>query len=145
MKLRQILLEMVHTYIDISIIPADFIQQFPMLAGDMIDLGLENLGLPKPEFRALVTACDTDGVRVPNSLYKIRRANGLVVEPHTGTEPLLPDHWLQGAWVQLRSVYFWIGTSVRIGGEMGDQVAGSFDFTPYTRLTDGWMLTAAIP
>jgi hypothetical protein len=146
MKSRQIWLEMPHTYIDISIIPAGFIQQFPMFAGDEADLGLENLGLSKSEYGALVLACIRgDGVRIPGSPYRLRQSNRLVIEPHTGGEPVLPEHWLQGAWVRHQDAYLWIGASVRIGGEIGDQIAGDFDFAPYTRLTDGWMLTAAIP
>jgi hypothetical protein len=124
--------------------PTGFVQQFPMLAGDATDLGFENLGLPRPEFQALLAAWVRDGVRVPDSPYKLRQDDGLIVESHTGAEPMLPEHWLRGAWVQRRGVYLWIGASVRIGNQMGDQIPGQFDFTPYTRLADGWMLTAAI-
>jgi hypothetical protein len=140
MKLRQIPGGAPQKFIDLDTMPTDLAKQLPMLAGDMSDLGFENLGLTPDQQRRLHDAFRQNGVRIPGSAYKIKDGSPMAIEPHTNVEPPLPDHWLRGAWVLQGGIYRWIGSAVRIG----DQISSDFDFTPYTKLGDGWMLTTAI-
>jgi len=143
MKLQQILLERPHNSIDTTIFPSEFQQQFPMLSRpntDGVDLGFENLGLPSMKVNAYEQAFRQNGVRIPNSQYKLQNGSSLQIIPHTGTEPELPPNWIQGVltWDKF-NVYIWIGIKVR-QGDYGGQIKSNFDFSPYSKLSDGWLL-----
>lgn len=81
------------------------------LRGD-VDLGFENLGIPSQQQQLLKAAFQGNGVAVPGTAYKLRHlpnSTAAVVEPATGQEPVLPDHWKQGAYTLAGNVFTYVG------------------------------------
>jgi len=143
MKLQQILLERPHNSINTTIFPPEFQQQFPMLSRPdtiEVDLGFENLGLSPMKVYEYEQSFIKNGVRVPNSQYKLQNGSPMQVIPHTGTEPELPPNWIQGVftWNKL-DVPIWIGIKVR-QGDYGQVPSNFNNSNNYQKLSDGWLL-----
>ena len=108
---------------------------FEFLKGAFVDLGFENLG--RELYVALSKAILGHGVKVPNTTYRIRTAQGgqTLVEPADGTETAsLPLDWKQAVYVVGNDdQYTFIGNKVR-----PDQV-GTIDKADYSQTPDGLM------
>jgi hypothetical protein len=77
-------------------------KELSFLCPGRVDFGFENLGLSEADHKALLLAFVGDGVAVPDTPYKLRYTGMMmatVVEPATGQEPFLPDHWKQAVLV----------------------------------------------
>jgi hypothetical protein len=112
--------------------------ELSFLRPGFVDLGYENLGLTEADHKALLLAFCGDGVAMPGTPYKLRFSGvgiATVVEPATGQEPSLPDHWRQGVLViDAQNRLTWIGKRVR------PDPIGQVDLDRYQDVGDGWQL-----
>jgi len=112
------------------------------LNGRMVDLGFENLGLPKYQRDKILNAFADKGVMVPGTPYKLRDIGPLraAVEFVQGDEKVtLPDYWKAGVLVLGDDMTpTWIGHGVR-----PDQIKG-FDLTNDHDVGEGMMVVSNI-
>ena len=98
------------------------------LGGSVGDLGFDKLDLPQKDIEDIYLAFCTEGVAVPNTLFKIRHSVlslFALVEPASGHEIKLPDNWRQ----VVRSDR-WIGNKV---------VSIADDLSLYKKEDDGFL------
>jgi hypothetical protein len=117
----------------------DVPHEFSFLIGSHVDLGFENLGLNKEDYKAISLAYVGDGVRIPDSHYKIRY-HGIrafaSIEQATGDEPSLPKDWKQAVWtLNSKNEISWLGKKVR------EEQVGKVDLSLYDETEDGWILS----
>lgn len=118
----------------------DLPPELAFLAGAIVDLGFENLGLPAEAFKALSKAFAGKGIRIPGTNLKLRYSGELlttVIEPISDTEEdaTLPDYWREAVLVlDHNDQPSWIGKRVR-----PDQV-GKLDRFKYAEVEGGYQL-----
>lgn len=97
------------------------------------DLGFENMGLSEDDYKALTSAFDGGGIRVPGTPHRLchRSVRGLM-ELANGNEPALPTHWKQAVWVMQDEQFTWIGKKVR------PEQIGEIDLAAFCDAGDGW-------
>ncbi len=119
--------------------PHGRLERNPLLHGWFADMGFENLGLPKDEFRKIMLAYAGSGVRVPNTEYRIRvmRSGTIGVERADGSEQAeLPAYWREAIFMtDADGTPTWIGRRVR-----PDQLQPNIDRSKYRETAEGWEL-----
>lgn len=104
-------------------------KELEFLAGSLCDLGFDKLNLPPSEIERIYVAFCSQGVDVPDTRYKLRHSMMSLftfVEPATGNEVRLPDHWRET--VRSRR---WIGKKVPVA---------NLDLSLYEDAGDGYLL-----
>lgn len=84
-----------------TLITGDIPEPLKFLDGNFIDLGFENLGLPREEAAAIYKGFLGSGVGIPGTGYKLRytKIGVTMIEPIDGDEAMLPDHWAEAVLV----------------------------------------------
>jgi hypothetical protein len=110
--------------------------ELSLLNGTIVDLGFENLGLSSEIESAIRRHFIADGVRIPNTVWKLRylKTATTVVEQSTGNEFALPEHWMRAVLVLGEGDdYKWIGSDVR-----PEQIVGT-SLDDYVEVKDGYI------
>ena len=88
--IEELILESPHTrFLDVP-------EEFEFLRNSIVDLGFENLSLDESEYKRLMLSFVKDGLKIPNTKYKIRATSGLksVIEINDNQDLLeLPENW----------------------------------------------------
>lgn len=130
---EDLLREMPHTRFGYKV-PAEL----SMLAGSWADLNFESLGLPREEQAMLLRAFGGEGVRIPGSDLKLRFSGvlGLTeIETADGSEPVLPEHWLEVVYIVDGDDLTYFGKRLR-----PEQLPSDLDMAKYEDIGPGWFL-----
>lgn len=112
---QRLVRETPHVHFDPDSIPAEL----DFLRGEVVDLGIEDLGVSRDVMAALFKGLTGHGIVIPGTRYKIRRTAGpmTVIEPNDDSAeealPVLPDHWRSVVTVLSGNRFTWVGEKVR--------------------------------